>query len=82
MTPQPYHIHGNALHERSQPTDDVCREARRATVVCVGKIERSVLRIEKSLARFAATPGPGHLSDRSSAPSGLPGFGTFCEGRR
>ena len=76
-----YHLHANELHDQAEPVE-VCREARRRTLVAVGHITRSVRRIETTLGRFAATPGPGHISDRTSVPSGLPGFGTYCEGRR
>jgi len=76
-----YHLHANELHDQAEPVE-VCREARRATIVAVGRITRSVRRIETTLERFAATPGPGPLSARHSAPTEGPGFGTFCEGRR
>lgn len=76
-----YHPHGNELHDQAESVE-VCREARRRTLVAVGHITRSVRIIETTLARVRRTPGPGPLSARHSAPTEGPGFGTFCEGRR
>ncbi|MGH1344375.1 MAG: hypothetical protein ACRBN8_22640 [Nannocystales bacterium] len=76
-----YHLHGNELHDQADSVE-VCREARRATIVAVGHITRSVRRLETTLKRLRRTPGPGHRSDRHSAPTEAPGFGTYCEGRR
>lgn len=73
-----YHLHGAELHHQTEARTTT----RQRTLVAVGQIWGSVVRLEALLDKFADDPGPGtHSEGPTTTPE--PGeVGTYCEGRR